>query len=82
MNALLASLFPAIPHGNGEILGMQYAYMESRIEFGESLFFGFERVSGYHSRCNADVAQLDRVPPSEGGSRTFESCHPRQNSPV
>lgn len=26
----------------------------------------------------ADVAQLDRVPPSEGGSRTFESCHPRQ----
>jgi hypothetical protein len=28
---------------------------------------------------HAPVAQLDRVPPSEGGSRTFESCRARQH---
>lgn len=27
----------------------------------------------------APIAQLDRVPPSEGGGRTFESCWARQS---
>lgn len=37
---------------------------------------GLFRCPRYHRQPlqNAPVAQMDRVPPSEGGSRTFESC--------
>jgi hypothetical protein len=31
---------------------------------------------------NALVAQLDRVPPCEGGGRRFESCSARQTTPL
>ncbi len=37
-------------------------------------------LEGFSKTISAPVAQMDRVLPSEGRSRTFESCRARQSS--